>query len=247
MLFKVPIYLDDGDYTFDLSIINYYNLESKPTTGTIFVQTQKPSKIGATYEILNHGVKFKFIPQGVSKFYILRDGIPIKKLTTETEWIDYAVNGNATYNIRAIDANDNFNDSEDIYVSVPLEYSVLSPVYDLSFMLPLKVLRDNPITQNGSVNYDVSNKMFAGREYPIAVFTQHKSHIIPLNYTFRTIDEFEIFKRIADMRTTLLYRSNKGDKVYGIIQSYEYNRDKNGIDVSFTVQRVDYNEQISYD
>lgn len=246
--FKLPIYLEDGNYKFELSIINVYGLESKPLIGSLDVLTTKPGVAQLTMKYLENAVKlFIRLNPLVTKAYIMRNAVPIKKITTQTEWIDYNASGSNSYVIRSVDANDNFADSELLWAATEIKRAVIAPVVDTSYILELKVRRDNPITKRGTVDLSGTPKYFAGREYPVFVFSQTTNETKELFYTFRSQAEFDKFKHIVSLRKTILYRDYQNEVFYGVVTSYEFDKDKYGIDVSFQMTKVDYREEISYD
>lgn len=248
MTYKVPVYLPDGQYDIELFVVNYYNLQSPLTKGLIVISTDKIPVVEVFHEPVKNGIKFIFKPPpNVKKLYILKNNVPIKKLTMEREWLDFSGGGETTYVIRGVDADDNYSDTEQINIDIKLKNATIAPIIDLSYMLDLKFRRDNPITNTGKVDLFYDNKQFAGRTYPVVVFSQQKTENKPLEFIFRTIEEFETFKTIFDFRATVLYRNTVGECFYGAITSYEYNRDKYGIDVSFDLQKVDFVEKIDFD
>lgn len=246
--FKIPIYLNDGDYTIKLYITNKYGMESKPLIVNIAISTIKPPAPIVTATNVDNGIKLTISKSSSdAKMYILRNGVPIKKLMNETEWFDYSANKDNKYIVRVIDANDNFNDSEPIMAITSIKYATIAPITNTSAIVNLKHTRGNPLIHRGSVNLIGDNHYFAGRPLPVYEFSEHLNEIKQFNYTFRFQNGFDLFKQLVLLRNTVIYRNNRGETIYGIITSFEYQSDKYSTDVSFNIQKCDYSEAINYD
>ncbi len=155
--------------------------------------------------------------------------------------------GTHNYVVRAIDSNDNFVNSLPVIAKTTINSATVAPATNTSNILELKVRRSELVTQSGSVSLVGDNHYFAGREHPVFEFSEHTSETKALKYSFSDLVLFEQFKQLVKLRKTILYRNKYNKCLYGVITSYDYFNDKHGIDVSFTLQKVDYVEKISYD
>jgi len=65
-----------------------------------------------------------------------------------------------------------------------------------------------------------------------------------MTYFLRTWAEVEKFINIYDRKETVLYRDAKGRKMYGVMTGLTIDDDRYGYVVSFTVNEVDFKEEM---
>lgn len=249
--YKIPFYLADGEYQFSLRVINEFDLSSDWANVSTIITTTKPAPPIVTLSPIQNGIKLAITNATLfQKLYVLRDGVPIQKLTNfTTAWTDYTSVGVHDYVVRGIDEYDNFSGSEKLTAKCCLLYDTLSVAANPENMLLIKSARGAKLTRKGSLSMMGEQRFFAGREQPIFEFSEHSAQQIELEFSILQRDkiDFEKLKRFIQQRKTLLLRTKKHGVIYGVIASLEYTDDGIAVDCTAFVSEVSSIQQISYD
>lgn len=168
------------------------------------------------------------------KYYLLRNGIPIHKFTSDN-FDDIYVNGNIKYTVRAVDFYDNFSDI-DVHVSRKIEDEIvvinkLGEVFDLS----LGIDDLCQVTLNTKKEY--SKVMYLGKNKPSLYHGDDIAREWTINSNFDDLPIGEL----------LFYRDYSGVNAW--VMAYEYSAElQSWISRGSTVLiEVDYEEGIDYD
>lgn len=195
---------------------------------------------------------YEDIPGAV--FYVLRDGVPVARLTSERSWVDYMAVGTHRYIIRGVDENDNPSDSNEVIITLNLNHAVISPADSPGSMFNLDVRRgDRPETIRALSFPNISTMYFEGREKPVIVGKKSKSLTYSLAFTHLTLEEYEAMDDLLD--TAILYRDHFNKRIFAEITSIEDDQvrrhmsDRADAVVDFTaiLTETEYDEAIEYD
>lgn len=243
----VPVYLDDGAYTARLRYKNSSLKFSDWAERPFEIRTQKPAPpvlsgaAGAGY------AKFAIAETGGSfKFYLLRDGVPIAKI--DRLYTDYSCVGTHRYILRGVDEFDNFSDSEPVDVTIELGcFAVISPSADVSDMLRIKYRRAEQAVHSGRLQATGERTHYSGRKYPVYEFGGFADEQVTVSASFRDGEGAARLENWMSSGQVILYREKRGHRCYGVISSMGLERDWFSTDVTVSIDRVDYMEEISYD
>lgn len=246
---RVRDYLPGGSYTVRLQVWNVYGLASRPASAVLQVSQTPIDPPQLDARTVPGGVSLRvYRPQDTAALYILRDGIPIKKLLPEESgWTDYAALGEHTYLARAIDPDDNFADSEPVTAVSSVRYATLAPADDPEDMLQLICRRDGAPTLDTVLTPMGQSSFYAGRTLPIYEFSEHSGETLNWSYSFRSGDEMERLCDLVRRRKTVRYRDHMGEACWCVLTGINISRDHISRDFTLSAVRVDYVERIDYD
>lgn len=247
---KVPTYLANGDYKARVRIVNASMLWSNWAEQDFTIDVTGPAKPTITAQAATGAALLTFSAPGAEKLYLLRNDIPIANVTGLNEYTDHAALGSVVYVLRAVDANDNYTDSDPVAVtvSVPLGMvATLAAVDDLAHPVALKLTRGGPRVVTGSKSRGATYHHYAGREYPVARYSGHSTGSYELPVAFLSANDRDRLLDLLDRRRTMLYRDKWGNRWYVAIPDNGYEQDRIATSVTLTMHEVDYVEQIDYE
>lgn len=243
---QVTDYLENGSYVAKLRIRDgamelsdwaYFDF-------TISVQTALTPSI----QVASIPYGLQITPEGLGeKNYLLRDGVPIAKITGE--YIDFSASaGKHTYVLRAVDASDNFTDSTPVSGEMIIRRGVaLSLAKDPSIRIELWLRNGGNPIRSFLLNDTVTTHHAAGREYPVIDNYEFRDVQISLAFSMRNESDWDALKKMLDRKETILYRDQYGEKMYLSIPEREWERNRFSVDFSMSANVVDYAEKIRYD
>lgn len=239
--FKLPIYLQDGNYLVKLRIANEYNLYSPWAEKSFIISTVKPQKpiveiFGGEYSVT---IKVSNIS---AKTLLYRDSILIGEVI-DSIFIDYTGENNKEYQyfIRTIDSSDNFSDSDIKLAKCKFSGNTLALVDNPQDFIKLKTgLNSNPKKSNifgvgGSLqNYD-------GRKYPVIEFSEFNNMAKTLSFYVRNKKEIDRLIEMIEKRKIFIYRNRDGANIYGTILSVDYDEEETfyGYEIGFTITKTE--------
>lgn len=235
--------LADGRYSVSLLIRNEYNLPSQAAerqftinTATIplqpiYIEDRKNSIVSIDFD-------YK-CPRGV----LFRNGIAIADVSGLREYKDYTAFGSCKYVLRAIQGY-SFRDSPAKTVYVTPKSAFLHSASDPKTYIELKFRAGTPPGKTKNVESEYSGMTFSGRSYPCFEFGEHKSESKSLSYSVRTVGEIE---KIKELSQGLVIWRDREEKICGVISNLHFEKHKTYFDVSFTITKTDYSEEIDYE
>lgn len=184
-------------------------------------------------------------------FYVLRDGIPIKRLTTEREWTDYTIVGTHTYVIRAVDRYDNFTDSNPVTITVSVPHPIIAPVDDPGSMFHFIVRRGEYPQMQKTVASLFEEVRTENAIYPRFANSKQMNETYNLSYTHISA---ESYNRLVELiGSKLIYRDQFEDRAFGRLSSRDEDNVRKVINrfqsvSNFTAQfiREEHTEVIEY-
>jgi len=253
---KVKTFLKDREYIAQVRIMNEYGLWSDWGQKTFTVSTTKPGQ--AEFNIYNtvYGFMLRIdnAPADIDYLLIYRaekdseDYICIAKLDPNTvQYVDntVAINKQYKYFIRAVTTSETFSDSITKLGTAIFQYSLLSVVSDLENPLILKYTRTLNLDRQENISLNGEIKNYSGRKSSIVEYSEFENNSLSLISRLKNWEDYEKFKQLVKRKETVLYRDNRGRKIYGNITSYQMSESTLGhIDISFTIIETDYAEEI---
>lgn len=238
--FKLPIYLQDGNYKAKLRIYNEYNLSSEWAEKNFTISTTKPQK--PIIEVYNseHSVTIKGSNLG-SVNLIYRDDFFIGEMSGNT-FMDFTGENNKDYKyfIRVVDSNDNFSDSDIKLGKCKFTGNTLSLSDIPSSFVKLKYGLDSIPKKNNSISNSGNLVYYDGREYPVAEYSEFRSKSKTVTFTLKTKGELNKLIELISSRKTLLFRDVDGENIYGSIFDLDYSKTILGYyEVGFTITKTE--------
>lgn len=228
------------------TIIPYHYYGQQTAESTVI-----PSTIYCDYVSLD--ITYKPSIQDIAKS-VIND--VYRKGTNELNWIRIAKgivnNGNFTdytpanrqnyqYKITGIGSNGTTADSDSINTSVTFRDAQLSLASDYTQYVNLVY---NPSRQQKKQVERVMMQ-FAGRENQVAEFGEHGSSDLSLSFSILSIDDLNTLQSLIDSRQILLYRDNRGRRIFCTIDSIDVvDEIPNFWTVSFTINKTSYQEAV---
>jgi hypothetical protein len=99
-----------------------------------------------------------------------------------------------------------------------------------------------------SVGVSSTALQFAGRKYPVFDFGDPEtgsydvSITVPFSDTW--YDEVAALKALPESRTTMCFRDSRARAFFGVVLEVKFSDQMHGTQVTFTVQRNDYTEEV---
>lgn len=173
---------------------------------------------------------------------IYRDG---ERIATRVgrNYKDYTVRSDREYRyqVAAVGDNDTIRMSEGQSATLKLKSSYLGWLTGEMVQLEYNPQREESYEKSGELMF------FAGRKKPVMQYEEHISQSLPLAFKILKDSTKEEFKRLVSSKELLIYRDNRGRKMFGTIQSFSIVDDTDHLgwyNVSFTFQELDYSEVV---
>lgn len=245
--FKIPTYLQDGNYTVKLKILNEYNLSSSWSEKSFTISTVKPLSPDINIFSQEYSVTIK-MSNTSNKTLIYRNDILIG-LANNNTFTDYTGENKKYYNYyaRAIDENDNFADSETKMARCRFSGNTIALANDPENFVKLFYGLDSMPKKTHNINNQGSLIYYDGRVYPVAEYSEFKSKSKTLSLVLENKKELDELIEMIETKEALLYRDADGENIYGVIFNLDY--EKNILEyyqISFTVTKTDY-KGVAYD
>lgn len=236
--YKVPVYLNDGTYRARLKIINEFDLSSDWVERQFTISTVKPTQPVIT--VFNRGYYTQInIESTTSVNQIYRDD-EFLDVATSNIYYDYTAENNKRhyYYVRAIDENDNFNDSIKKSMALNFRGNTLAILKEPNDYVILKYGFNNFIGKTVELSIKNEFNFYDGREYPIVEYSEHTQEILNFGGFVETIEEIRKLENMIKKRQVMLYRDNKQGNFIGVVSSIQYDETRFGYTVSLTINKV---------
>lgn len=249
---KVTAFLTDGQYTARIRIKNEYDLWSAWGEASFTIATTKPDKPSITLQTSAYGIELNFSEPPEDGYNLIYrsdyekdDYICIGK-TTATSYQDNTVRNNAEYKyfIRAVTAEETFEDSNVKFIQAHFKYSLIAPISDLTNVFVFSRSLNTPPKKTYNRQPGGAYIEYVGRQYPVWRPTEHMSGGMTLAFFLRRWADVERFIEIYDLKDTVLYRDASGRKIYGTLSNFAVIDERSGYTVNFTISETDFNENV---
>ena len=245
-IYYVPYYFKDNTVVnVKIRIKNKFGEWSGWATGTVTVKNIPTGEINLTVLNNNDSVNLSWSTDtDFSRFYVLRGGIPIAKITGVQEYTDYTSIGANEYQIMGITTDGYYTLSNVVPVSVFPQTAVIGSLSDAVSWITLTYRRGNLPEIITSSSEDVYFQYYSGRELPVAYSSRFKTKKKTLNFTVYKQDADAIENMIGQ---TVIYKDYADNKIIGIVNDVETSSNANRPDVRMEITAIDYLEDVGYD
>ena len=248
--YQVMDYFPVGSYVVYVRYQNRYGLWSEYAMAELPIAFTPPSVpiVEAYPEGLN-AVLWIQNSNLYRKIYILKDGKPIAKTTTNA-YTDYTAGAVNHYTVRGVAADDSWADT-DISIDIPLDSGAILCASDN----PSKVITMQQTSTfqkfNESFSFGGEKVNIVGKRYGIWEYSGLDARSVTANEYLVTEEDAEELKTLCAAHKTVLYRDAFGNRIWGAItQLSAVHTDYNGgamAAVDMTIMQVDRDETIVYD
>lgn len=237
---KLDQYLQDGDYTARLRVTNKYDLSSPWAEYDFSINTSanKPPKPQITIFNEEYGVTIKTMDRS-SQSLVYRDGKEIGTMDGTT-FTDYTGKNNELhkYFVRAINEQDNFNDSDVKLGKCSFRYNTLAEFSHPSDYLVLKYGLNAIPKKTGETRNIGEIQYFDGRTYPAIEYSEFRSLSRNLSFMLRNKAELDKLESLINKKKPLIYRNNDGNNIHGVVLSLPDEETMFGYVVNITITKI---------
>lgn len=248
---KIKAFLEDGDYSVRIRVKNEYDMWSEWGELHFAVQTVKPDTIDLSVYSMRYGVRLTFV--GIANYALIYRKASgevdckciAKVLPGLTQYDDYTVAAGKTYSyfLRHVSEAETFADSSTVSLATKLHHTQIALADDPANIYVLKYNLNAPPDKKESRNRQSQQIYFEGRKYPVIEYSGFSNHDITCTF-FLTEKEIESLYNMFGEGDIVLYRDNRGRKMYGSLSNITTNDTYRGRTISFIVSKVDYAEGI---
>ena len=246
---------DNTSYTAKVRIKNQYDLWSDWASKAFTVDFELPNK--PTFDIVKDLVRASIrltvtnpTPDGTGGFSYNE----VYRRKVNGSWVKIASNiaRNGTYEDCAMASSQPYEymvrtigtygymDSDIKYADIRVRNSQLASISDKNIYVPLVY---DP-KRNLSLGMGRTLMQFAGREKPVSEFGESKDFGIALSFVIKDIEDLDTLMALIESAETLLYRDNRGRKIYCTIGGLSIDEERKYWTVSFAIAEVSHQEGV---
>ena len=244
--FEIPVYFKDGEsVSVKIRIKNKLGDWSEWTEKELLISNSVLPEITLNAQSENESAKLTWSTEHpYTGYYILRDGIPIAKITGSKEYADYTSIGTNEYQIMGITSDGYYTLSNVVPVSVLPQTAVIGILLNAVSWINLTYRRGNLPEIVTSSSEDVYYQYYSGRKLPVAYSSRFKTKTKTLNFTVYKHDADAIENMIGQ---TVIYKDYAENKIIGIVNDVETSSNASRPDVRLEITAIDYLEDVGYD
>lgn len=237
-----PAYLPDGSHTVRVRVQNQYGMWSDWGAAALPVTNTPGAAITLTVQA-SSVANLSWQTSGSYDFYLVyRNGKPIAKLT-QTQYTDELSSGSTTYQVRGCYADSsNYGLSSAVTVDVRAEVHQVSDL-DTGQTLRLPYSDSQHRQTTRTLSRQVELLQLSGAYYPVAV--EVDSGTDALSITAALLDESEIRQLMGLVGKLVCAKTPQGDMVIGYITSLPKQHDGFLTVFNFTVEQIDYDDEVT--
>lgn len=237
-----PAYLADGNHAVRVRVQNQYGMWSNWGAAALPVTNTPGASITLTVQA-SSVADLSWQTTGSYDFYLVyRNGKPIAKLT-QTQYTDELSSGSVTYQVRGcFDGSSNYGLSSSVTVDVRAEVHQMSDLdTGLTLRLPYSDSQHRQTTR--TLSRQVELLQLSGAYYPVAV--EVDSGTDTLTITAAMTDAGQVRQLMGLVGKLVCAKTPQGDMVIGYITSIPKQHDGFINVFSFTIERVDYDDEVT--
>lgn len=240
---RLPEYLPDGTYTAKVRVCNKYNLWSPWGSCSVQVSNAAGEPIALTAAD-GVAVSLRWTSSGYDAYYVLRDGRPIAK-TTEQSYTDNFCAGRHTYTVRGVfTATSQYGLSNAVTAASTCDTVYISPVPGAKW-LRLRYADTSDRRTSLNTSRTVNYQCLPGAEYPSAEISEWTSAIMSVQCAFASPAESAELEALQG--SLVCVKDRRGNCAIGVLEALD-KQSPHFFDVfSFSIQRVNYVEEVPYD
>lgn len=238
--FRIPKILDDGSYVAQIRVQNQYSLWSDWGTAPLNILNTNLGTISCAYTSGNVANMSWDSSTAFDSYIVYRDGVPIIK-TDENTFTDNFTIGQHEYRIIGLVNGSNYYGNSDYFsVTVLPDGAIITDVDNISWLdISLSASSLRNITTN--VSYITNAVHLASAVYPSLEMTKYKNKALNIEASFNDEDADaleELFGKIVCVKT------HNGDMCIGALNSISCEKNEFIKSYSFTVEQIDWKEEI---
>ena len=244
--YTIPYYFRDGEaVVIKVRIKNRFSEWSEWSEISVTVENTSTGNITALVQNVGNDVKLTWSTDtDFARFYVLRGGIPIAKITGVQEYTDYMSVGSNEYQIMGVTSDSYYTLSNVVPVSVTPQAAVIGILSDVISWTNLLYRRGNLPEIVTSSSEDIYYQHYSGRTLPVAYSSRFKSKTKTLTFTVHKEDADKIENMIGQ---TVIYKDYAGNKIIGIVNNVEASSYAIRPDIRLEITAIDYQEDVGYD
>lgn len=240
---RLPDYLPDGTYTAKVRVCNKYNLWSPWGSCSVQVSNAAGEPIALTAAD-GVAVSLRWTSSGYDAYYVLRDGRPIAK-TAEQSYTDNFCSGSHAYAVRGVfTATGQYGLSNAVTAASTCDTVYISPVPNAKWLrLRYADTSDRRTSLNASrtVNY----QYLPGAEYPSVEISEWTSATMSVQCAFTSPAESAELEALQG--SLVCVKDRRGNCAIGVLEALDKQSSRFFDSFSFSIQRVNYVEEVTYD
>lgn len=244
-VFTIPRYYEDGKtISISLRIKNRFGEWSEWAETKVTIANASLGEITAGIKVEdNAAVISSSRIDGAKRYYVLRDGKAIGKITDQV-YRDYGACGTHEYRVMAVDDSGNYAVSKIVKATVLPEAAVIGIIGETVDWVHLLKRRGNAPEIQTQKSEDISYQFYSGRSLPTAYSSKFITREKQLSYT---VYKAEADRLEAMIGRIVIYKDYAGNKIFGILNDLELSGKATRPDVTMTITEIDYSEGIEYD
>lgn len=237
-----PAYLSDGSHTVRVRVQNQYGMWSDWGAAALPVTNTPGASVTLTVQA-SSVANLSWQTSGNYDFYLVyRNSKPIAKLP-QTQYTDELSSGSTTYQVRGCYADSsNYGLSSAVTVDVRAEVHQVSDL-DTGQTLRLPYSDSQHRQTTRTLSRQVELLQLSGAFYPVAV--EVDSGTDALSITAALLDESEIRQLMGLVGKLVCAKTPQGDMVIGYITSLPKQHDGFLNVFNFTVEQIDYDDEVT--
>lgn len=251
---KITAFLDEGMYTAQVRVKNEYDLASDWGTNDFTVSTVKPGLPILTVSNINYGLNLAISNIDIAAYVLIyraegdiEDTICIGKVyPADPTYNDYAVASGKTYRYfaRAVTEGEAYSDSAVGSGTAVFKNSIVYAISDPANTIDLKVNLNAIPNRIHYVTQVETAVHYSGRKYPVMETSEHTDSSLSLGFYLENQAELERLIELCERKETVLYRDNRGRKMYGRLNSLSVKDIRPGFSINFVLNQVDFIEEL---
>ena len=237
-----PAYLADGSHTARVRVQNQYGMWSDWGAAALPVTNTPGASISLTVQA-SSVADLSWQTSGSYDFYLVyRNGKPIAKLT-QTQYTDELSSGSVTYQVRGCyDSSGNYGISQAVTVDVRADVHQVSDLSSgIALRLPYSDSQHRQTTR--TLSRQIELLQLSGAYYPVAV--EVDSGTDSLSITAALTDEAQVRQLMNLVGKLVCAKTPQGDMVIGYITSLPKQHDGFLNVFNFTVEQIDYDDEVT--
>lgn len=230
--FKIPKVINNGKYTFTLTIKNKYGIDSEKAELTQEIEVINKKEVD--FNIFKSDYFLEIVSKEPS-FSVIRDGKTIGK-SEDGVFKDYTGANGKYYEYQImVESDDEISLSKVIKSKVDFIGCTLANINNLSDFIVLRYNIDNLPGRSLEISINANEIEIEGSKYP---FIEYGDTVLDQkSYDFFIKDKAKLTNMIQQ-KEELLLRDYYGDNICGFIKNIGLNKNRFGYELNFTILRT---------
>lgn len=230
--FKIPKVINNGKYTFTLTIKNKYGIDSEKAELTQGIEVINKKEVD--FNIFKSDYFLELVSKE-SNFSVIRDGKIIGK-SKDGVFKDYTGANGKYYEYQImVESDDEISLSKVIKAKVDFIGCTLANINNLSDFIVLRYNVDNLPGRSLEISINANEIEIEGEKYP---FIEYGDTVLDQkSYDFFIKDKVRLTNMI-EKKEEFLLRDYYGDNICGVIKNIGLNKNRFGYELNFTILRT---------